>query len=643
MKRSLFPNGAFAERIGFLGCLALLLIMPFDEGGNGYIVQLVLQLLLLLGGIAWAIQAIRRRTVTLHWQPVDWWIAGFLIWSAGSLMIADYRYAAIFELIKLLAYAALFYLLRTFVPLQHKRVWLLAALLASSLIQIVVGLFSVVIRHTSILQAGFVNPNELACFLVMGSTIALSIFLFYRRPDGFGKTCQIVSLVTCIGLSLAVLSLQSRGGALGLAATGLLLTLLRNKKVTLVFVTLMLAVLILPLPQGNLLTRLQKRGDSLAYQRVDIWQSSLKMWADHPVVGVGLGMFKYYGAAYNFPVEHQIARYGKRLDLAHSDLLQIAAESGSIGLVLCLGGIVTLALSSMRQFPTTVRDWPFAAASVGLLGIFVQGLVSNLLLSPALALSAVVFGSILLDGSGKKQPRQIVLSATPRSVRQWYAGLGIVVVYLLVLVVGAPFWGHRHSLQYERFRLQGKIQVAVTHLRKAIRWVPIQAYYHASFGQLYAAAFRNQPNLDAFYEGCQAFTEAIRHNPRESEFYVKRAELHREMFHQKLSTLPTAENAIRDYQRALQYDPYNPFIRVSLATLYADVNEFDRALSTLREAVTLEPNFVGGHQLLGRMLVHLKRDGDARAAFVLADAVLAQYRGMKTDSEYIRLLLQPLP
>lgn len=642
MKSFKFSNSTLAESGVLWGSLLLILIMPFDEGGNGYILQLIIQLILLLGGIGWTAQAIHRREITFRWYCIDWWVAGFLLWSAGSLIIADYRYAAIFELIKLLSYAAWFYLLRTLFPLQHRQTWLLAALLASSLVQVIVGVFSVVIHHTPILQAGFVNPNELACLLVLGSTIALSVLLLHRKPPRFQKTCEIILGVTYIGLGVAVLSLQSRGGAFGLVVTGFLLTMLRNKKASLLFLALMLAAFILPLPRGSLLTQLQKRGDAFAYQRVDIWQSSLKMFSDHPITGVGLGMFKYYGAAYNFPVAHQIARYGKRLDLAHSDFLQISAESGSIGLLLVLSGLLTLGVISVRQLRTSTIAWPIAAASVGLLGVMVQGLVSTLLLSPALAMSGVVLAVILSDGSGMGRERRATIPATARSVWQWYAGLGVVGVYLLVLVVGAPFFGHRHLLQYEQLRRQGKIQMAVEHLRKAIRWAPIQAYYHAAFGQLYATAFRNQPNLDAFYEGYYAFTEAIRHNPREGEFYVRRADLHREMFRRKLSTKPTAENAIRDYQRALQYDPFNPFIRVSLATLYADLHEFDLALAALQEAVTLEPNFVGGHQLLGQILTHLERQAEAQAAFARADAILTQYRNVTSDSDYVRLLLRPL-
>lgn len=649
-------NHAIAARIR-LGCLLLLIfLMPFDEGGNGCRGQLFIQSMLLLCGTLWALQAIRRRQIVFQWNWFDVVVVGFFGWATCSLVIADYRYAAIFELLKLLVYVVLLYELRTLFPLQNARLILLLAIVGSSLLQVLVGLFAVVMHQSPVLHAGFVNPNELACFLVLGSTILLSLLLFHPQASMFLRMLQErkfsipvsswgtwgLGLLAFLGLGSATFVLQSRGAVLGFVLTGGVLLFLRNKKASLIFLGIISLLILLPLPHGSLLTRLSKRHDPFAYQRVDIWKSSLRMIADHPLIGVGLGMYKYHAPTYNFPVEGQIARYGKRLDLAHNDLLQITAESGLIGLLICSGGIVLLGYYSLCQLRTAPRDWSSVAAAVGILGILLQGLVSNLVLSPAIALSVVILVSILLDGEGNLRQRAVTIQTSAKGMWQWYAGLSVIVIYVLGLLILTPFWGHVHFLKYQQLLKQGQINAAVAHLRKAVQWVPIQAYYHAAFGELYATAFRNQPNLDAFYESYKSFTTAIQHNPLEADFYAGLAELHRAMYRQKLPTRPTAENAVRDYQRALQYDPFNPFLRVSLATLYADLGEFEQALTLVREAVTLEPNFVGGYQLLGRMLAHLQRQPEAQAAFQRADEILTRYDDVETDSDYVRSLLRPL-
>ena len=187
-----------------------------------------------------------------------------------------------------------------------------------------------------------------------------------------------------------------------------------------------------------------------------------------------------------------------------------------------------------------------------------------------------------------------------------------------------------------------QIAGAVTHLQSALKYVPIQAYYHYTLGQLYATAFRNQPNLDAYYEGYRSITQAIRHNPHEAQFYMGLAELHRGMYRQKLPIAQAASNALREYMRALEVEPFNPFMRATLATLYADIGEFDQAISVLQKAITDEPNFVRGHQLLGEFYSHLQQQSKAQEAFSRAEEILKAHLLDESEPGYVQALLQPL-
>jgi tetratricopeptide (TPR) repeat protein len=114
------------------------------------------------------------------------------------------------------------------------------------------------------------------------------------------------------------------------------------------------------------------------------------------------------------------------------------------------------------------------------------------------------------------------------------------------------------------------------------------------------------------------------------------------MYRQKLPTKPTAQNALREYQQAIEYNPFNPFIRFSQATLYADIGEFEQAMASLWKAVEIEPNFVGGYQMLGKMLTHLQREQEAKEAFEQADKILEQYQAEEYDSYYVKSLLRSL-
>jgi tetratricopeptide (TPR) repeat protein len=362
------------------------------------------------------------------------------------------------------------------------------------------------------------------------------------------------------------------------------------------------------------------------------------MAADHPVFGVGLGMYRYYGNAYNFPLEHYIARYGKILDNAHSDLLQIGTELGFIGLALFLGGIGWAGYYSLIQLRKHPPSWYVVAASTGILGVLIQGLFSNLLASPAIALVTVVFGVILLDGAGKYHRKTLTFSAS----WQWYIALLLVFIYILVPVICYPLLGHIHYLKFLELRQKKNAPDAVAHLKAAIDYVPIHALYHYTLGSLYLAAFRNLPDFDAFYEGYKSLTEAVRYNSRDYAAYQNLAELHREMFYQKLRTKPTAQNALREYRHALRYNPFNPFILFSMATLHAETGEFEQAITLLQQAVTIEPNFVGGYQMLGDLLLHLQRKEDAENAFQRADYISKEYNAENYGSDYVKSLLRSI-
>lgn len=634
--------------------LALIFIIPFNEGGNGYIIQAITQTLLLACATFAAAHAVRSRHVRIRYTAFDGLVLAGLAWIAVSLLVSDYRYATMLESIKALSYAALWCLGRLVLTDTAFRARLLYAVIGSGGLQIGVALYRRLFLNSPGWQAGFVNPNELACFLVFGLHIAISWLLFHRsespaagRP-GSRQKVMLALLIVSVGMACFMLVvLESRGAFLSVAITVCALATLRHRLAAVAFIALLTLAILLPVPGGSALQRLAKRDDPFAYQRLDIWRSSLRMLADHPLFGVGLGMFSYYGPAYNFPVEHQIARYGKRLDLAHNDLLHVGAELGIVGLLLLAGGMACLGFVSVQYFRQAAAagrppSWQVIAASAGLLGFFINGLVSNLLLTPALAMTAALLAAVLLEHTALFREKSWSIPQHRGIAASWYGAIAVAVLYILVPVIGYPFWAHHHFLQYQRYRRQGALAEAVGHLHKAIRYIPMQAYYHQAFGNLYAVAFRNQPNLDAYSEAYVSLTEAIRHNPREAQFHLTLAGLHRTMFQTFFRTRPTVEPALEEYARALAIEPFNPFIQADLATLYADIGEMDQAIAAMQQAIQHEPNFVRGYQLLGQFLRHRGRESEAEKAFATAERILEAHPVTDGDPAYTRELLRSL-
>lgn len=101
--------------------------------------------------------------------------------------------------------------------------------------------------------------------------------------------------------------------------------------------------------------------------RLDIWRASARMTAAHPVNGVGVRDFRYAYPAYapaddHFVVSQEACGEGEGACHAHQLVLEILTDTGVIGLLLWLAGLVFAlafwrragAAARARAFPVTV-------------------------------------------------------------------------------------------------------------------------------------------------------------------------------------------------------------------------------------------------------------------------------------------------
>jgi O-antigen/teichoic acid export membrane protein/O-antigen ligase len=145
--------------------------------------------------------------------------------------------------------------------------------------------------------------------------------------------------------------------------------------------------------------------------RVDLWHSALRMFAAHPVFGVGYLNFAvqlpgYFVAtgSYN-PALIQFSQ----LDYAHNTYLTILAETGLAG----AAGIAALVVLGWRRARAAGRagDWAGEAALLGLAGMGICSLFGEVLLvAPILVAFLLVLAA---PRPGLDQPSRPDLPATP--------------------------------------------------------------------------------------------------------------------------------------------------------------------------------------------------------------------------------------
>ncbi len=230
----------------------------------------------------------------------------------------------------------------------------------------------------------FNDPNDLAvCFVAV---LPLIYWRLQSRPTPKNRFLLIGAMLLAVG---GVIATQSRGGFLGLAVVaGLILMRSRRKMTALVLAAMLGIAVVMVSPQGvfdRFSTIANYQSEENAQIRLAMWRAGLHMFADHPVLGVGTGVFTIaYGQDYRDP-EFPYNTWWT----AHNTLIQVMAELGLPGLLVWIGLVVSgfsilgkarRRLSSADRHPVIFEALELnSALSVSFIGF----LVSSLFLSKA--------------------------------------------------------------------------------------------------------------------------------------------------------------------------------------------------------------------------------------------------------------------
>lgn len=205
---------------------------------------------------------------------------------------------------------------------------------------------------------GFMSDNN-----TMAAGLAMSIPLcWYGRDLVTSKWAKIGLLVFALGSVSAIIMTHSRGGALALVVTSLVMLIRTRRKVLGVLV---LAAAISPavyMVRETYFDRLETlehpEEESSARSRIEYAHATLKMWKDYPLLGVGFGTY------------NQMALWGRYAGVngavVHNTYLQMLVDSGTGALLvyvtLLWGSIIWLGVSvrQMRRNRPGLEIYPAA-------------------------------------------------------------------------------------------------------------------------------------------------------------------------------------------------------------------------------------------------------------------------------------------
>jgi O-antigen ligase len=263
------------------------------------------------------------------------------------------------ELYKLIGYALIFFLIVNNIkrPAQFKKIMLTIVILAFC-----ISLFAIVqkvfwngkiywfreLRYGGKPFGPYVNSNHYAGFMEMAIPLALGALIATRSIN----KKLIYGFMATVMASTIFLSL-SRGGMLAflgsLLSIMLILFLHKSFKKHLIVIILLLLSIFMFILYLQFFSTASERFLSLIdvegiskIKRPLVWKDTLHIVKDFPLLGTGLGTFRYIFPKYKSTGEQILFLY------TENDYLQVLSEAGLIGLGVIVWGVLVVILSSFK-------------------------------------------------------------------------------------------------------------------------------------------------------------------------------------------------------------------------------------------------------------------------------------------------------
>jgi O-antigen ligase len=519
-------------------------------------------------------------------------------YAAGTLhTISINPYATRQELFNLLAYAAVFYVI-----VKHYR----TKEQLHSLIKTVLGiagflvLFAIIQKLTwngrvfwfypvderlssgSGIWGPYINRNHFAGYLEMVIPLGLAL-LIYSSPDiktlpGVPFSVRIArflasdNLVPFIMLFLGILVMSaclfmtlSRGGIIAFGVSALFFAWITNKRRSLKNKTLSLVLIGIVILAVVVLAgwdQLEKRLDELQTERhisrLKVWEESLGIIKDYPLLGSGFGTFEYTYMRYQKPF-NPLEIYTH----AHNDYVELMTDSGIAGFCLTLSLVLIFFIRVYREWRTRHNKFAVCVGAGGLTSFVAIGIHSiadfNLHIPANALLLSVIAGityASVFNLSAVNESSAPVLHKR----RRLTVSVAVAVVCLLLY-------------------LPMRDLIADYYFRK------VPGILHDKSNEYLVAKPISAKTLPDYVEAIGSLNTAIRLSPDRSIFFHSRADLYtrlgtwsRSMKAMKTDTpagMPAGEEAfakaISNLKQAIALEPTNPDYHLALGLLYGDV------------------------------------------------------------------------
>jgi len=564
MDRELLSRRCEQVLLGLM--LAVLVFSPLAFGAARLQEFLVVQLLTAVMVLVWLVRLWVEESPKLLLPPLSWAVLAFVGYAVFRYATCDVEYVGRQELLRVLVYAAVYFVAVTTLHRQESTQIISFTLFAVALVSSFYATYQFVTKsdlvwnvHSGYVGRGsgtYICPNHLAGFLEMMLPLAVAYVAVGR-----GKALtRILLAYAALSMVVGIAATASRGSwvAAGVALAGITGVLLWQRP----FRWAGVALLGLLLLGGTVVVKktdyFQKRIDkAFVGGKVDLltrqvmWESALYMWRDHPWLGVGPGHYDLRWRQYR-PASVQL-----QPERVHNDYLNTLTDWGAVGVALVVTALGLLGVGVVKVWSSVQRgERTFGSsqsdkfafvlgASASLVALAIHSVVDFNLQVPANAIIAVTLMALLVSHSRFATERYWFSANLPGR--------------LLITVLAAALIGY---FGWQTFRL-GREQVL---LRQAAAELDIEKQT-----ELFEGVYAVEPqNSDTAY----AVGDGYRLQSTEG----------------KAGYAEQAAKAIDWFQRSITNNPYNTDAYVRWGMMLDFLNRHDEAEKVFDRADELDPN-----------------------------------------------------
>jgi len=578
--------------------------------------EFIFEALVIIGLMFWAFKMTNREEIKFTTSPLNLPVLSFIAVCTLSLVWSNTFFTSLRELPHFLAGPLLYFIIVNNIRDEKQISRIISAVLIVGAVLGVYGIFQyndidfsfwIPLSGRDRVFGLFGNPGYFAGYIILPLSLAIPLFFVTKKRN---RKILLLIGILAMGTTLVLTFTRSSYTAFGLFLIFMFLLFLLargkrfivdNKKILiflLIIIILAVSLFIIPTPlnkPGTAILKIKGRisitkltTDFFSGRRTAIWKFTGMMIKDHPILGSGIGTYKYNTLRYQAKFFEQgdnrsIYPYGFA-DKAHNEYLQLWAELGTIGLAIFFWLIITYFNFGIRYLKRE-KDEQKQGAIIGLMGGVVAFLVDSffwfpLHLTTNVSLLWLFIGLTMVmvlekkEGSNSKSKR--------RSIYKFKPVLYIVIILLaafLCITVARPFIAR--IIWFSGFKeVENKDWEKATEIyESALKWDSYLGFLYYDLGKIFMMRGLGNTALKSFKEA-EKYIDFPGLPKNIAIIYLAKDEL---------------DNAIYEFKRAISYqreEKTMPPLYVDLGNVYLKIEKYELAEAAFKDALKINFNLL---------------------------------------------------